>query len=793
MFEQVCASSDKGLTSTQVKQRQEAGAVNVLPGGLTSSVGKILLRNIFTLFNFINLALAVLLIAVGEPKNALFAIVAVINTIVSVFQELRAKRTLDTLSILGKGSATVVREGARITISPDEIVPDDIVCLSLGDQIYADATVLESESLDVDESQLSGESSAVHKQAGDKLLSGSFVTAGSATSRVTAVGADSYASALTIEAKEMKAKKSQLMRVLTGIIRVLTFVIVPLGALLYLVKVLAGATKASALLGTAAAMTGMIPQGLVLLTGLTLMVGAVSLSRRKALVQSLYSIETLARSDVLCLDKTGTITDGTLKFEELICLDGTSAEVASSALARLCATLQDANTTALALRKAFPFDGEGAPATMKAPFSSARKWSGASFAECGSIVMGAPDFVFPDTAAPISADVDRLVAEGYRVLCLATSAQGLTEGEQMQLPEGLRGLALVVLSDTIRKDAPDTFRYLKEQGMAIKVLSGDDPRAVSAIARRAGLEGADLALDMSQLAGDADLSRAVEDYTVYGRVSPHQKRNMVRALQQDGHVVCMTGDGVNDVLAMKEADCGVAMLGGSSAARSVCDFVLMSENFSAMVNILNEGRRVINNIESVSALYLVKTIYSVLLTLIFIFLPLAYPFEPIQMTAVTALVIGIPTFLLAFRPDKRKPEGRFVDGLLKRSLPAALAVVLAVLAVQVTQARSALSAAQASTICAFLIGAIGFAVLFVVARPLNRLITLMLGLLVVAFLALFFVGGRIATLFSLTGLLSINAWTWAPLLCASLATFWALKLIVDVIIDRNVSKVAQGD
>jgi len=784
-FERINPPVSKGLTSGEVKLRTDAGAVNTVSGGLTPSVAQILRKNIFTLFNFINASLALLLIAAGEPKNALFVGVALFSTIISAFQELRAKRTLDKLSILRKGKVTVIRDGAETAIEPEELVSDDIVRLSAGDQAYADAVIVESDGLEVNESLLTGEADNASKRAGDTVLSGSFAAAGAAFARITAVGAGSYASALTAEAKKVKTKKSQLVRMLNGIIRILMFVIIPFGALLFYTETRSGIGRTEAILSAAAAMTGMIPQGLVLLTGVTLAVGAVSLSRRKALAQSLYSIETLARTDVLCLDKTGTMTDGTLAFEELIPQEGFSGDDARTALARLNAALKDNNATALALRSAFPPADSEITAAVTIPFSSERKWSGAYFENIGSLILGAPGFVFPGQTFEAA---QQPLAEGFRVLCLACSPERMRE--YGKLPGGLLCMALVILSDNMRADAPDTFRFFTEQGMALKVISGDDPQAAAAVAARAGIPGAGKAIDMSVFDGNSNLSQTAEAYTVFGRVSPRQKRDLVRALRQNGHVACMTGDGVNDVLAMKEADCSVAMAGGSSAAGGASDFVLMSSDFSAMVQVMNEGRRVINNIEKVSALYLVRTIYSVILAIIYIFLPFSYPFIPVQMTVVNALAVGIPTFFLALRADTRKPEGKFIEGVLKNSLPAALTAVIMVLSVQVLQIRLALSAETASTICVFLIGMVGFAVLGIISRPINFLTGFMLGLLAGAYFALFTVVNYIREIFSLESILSINALLYVPLLFAGFCLFAILRGIICLVIGKTRGKSA---
>ncbi len=744
-----------GLTTEQVRQRIAAGAVNTQPDGLTPSVGKIFRKNILTLFNLINATLAVLLIVVRKPENALFIIIAVCNTALGIFQELRSKRTLDKLAILGKHTVTVMRDGKPVPVDQSELVLDDVVYLSSGEQICADAVILESEGLEVNEALLTGEADNIRKNENDSVLSGSFVTAGNACARLTAVGGKSFATALTVEAKKLKTKTSRLMRTLKAIIRTLTIIIIPVGALLFYTQYHLDKDIQEAVVSAAAGMTGMIPQGLVMLTGVTMTVSALSLARRKALVQSLSSIETLARADVLCLDKTGTITDGTLSFEELLPMEGFTEEDARAAMADLLTALRDDNATAKALREHFK-GARTAQATHNVPFSSARKWSGATFGGRGSLVMGAPAFIFRRGDEPFFERVRELSAQGFRVLCLACSEQGL---HNETLPGDLRCMALLTLSDSVRFNAPDTFRFFAEQGVTLKVISGDDPLTVSHIAAKAGIAGAERVVDMSQVKG-TDFSRIAEDAVVFGRVSPAQKRDLLKAMKANGHTTCMTGDGVNDVLAMKESDCSVAMVNGSAAARDASDFVLMSSDFSAMINVLNEGRRVINNIERVAALFLLQTSYATLLSLIFTFLPFPYPYQPLQMTPVNMLTVGVPSFFLALRVNFRKPENRFIKGILELSVPAALTVVLNVLIIQLAGVLFDLTQQETATMHLFLIGIVGFALIYRIAQPLNKAMILMMSLLGVVYLCVFIFGGWY---FELTGLFTRNAFFYLPL------------------------------
>lgn len=756
-FERVTADIKKGLNADQVRIRTEAEASNVQPEGLTPSVSRIVLKNTLTLFNIINVFLAVVIALVGRIENTLFLGIAVCNTAMGIVQELRAKKTLDKLSVLAQTRVSVVRDGKTVAVSQDGVVLDDIVYLKAGDQICADGVVVQAGGLEADESLLTGETDRIPKKNGDTVLSGSYVTGGHGWAKTTAVGADNYANALTAEAKKGKKNKSKLLQALNIIIRVLTVVIIPLGLLLFYANYTRGEEIQHAVLGAAAAMTGMIPGGLVLLTGITLTVGALNLARRKALVQSLPSIETLARVDVLCLDKTGTITDGAMVFERMEPQRGVRPERAEQAVAELMAALGDDNPTAKILRNTFGESAEWA-VTAAVPFHSDRKWSGATFEGVGSYVLGAPNIVFSGAAGPFLQQANRYAAQGFRVLCLAASPWPLREE---RLPEELRCEALLLLSDSLREDAADTFGYFADEGVTLKVISGDNPRTVSAVAKKAGLSGSDAALDMNTVAEGADYTAFVDEYTVFGHVTPQQKAELIRALQKNGHTTCMTGDGVNDILAMREADCSVAMVGGSSAARSACDFVLLSQNFSAMKGVLREGRRVINNIERVAPLYLVITIFSVLFSLLYTFLPFPYPYAPLQMTPINAFTVGIPTFFLALRPIYDRPAGRLFSNIFEHAFPAALTIVFNTLYIQLAGVLFELSWEETSTMTVFLAGVVGFFLLFRIARPYTRGVKVLLAVLVAGFVLLFTLFGRY---FVLGSLFTRNAFFYLPLL-----------------------------
>ena len=782
-FARINADAHTGLTEEQIRVRREAGAVNEAPKGVTPSLSSIVRRNVFTLFNTINLALAVLIVLVGHSRNAIFFFVAVCNTFMGIVQEIRAKRTLDKLAILSEGPVKAVRSGRTVQLSQRDIVLDDILLLSSGEQIYADATVLVSNGLEVNESLLTGEPDNVAKPLGSQLLSGSYVAAGGAYARVTAVGASSYANALAVEAKSVKRQQTPMMTAINRIIRVLSFIIIPLGALLFLTRWRDGVPNA--ILGAAAAMIGMIPEGLVLLTGVALTIGSLRLARASALVQTLPGIETLARTDIICLDKTGTITDGTLTLFDIIPVSGvreikteTKGEIAAKAeiaadtvtdtaaviearseaaeaLREMLCALSEDNPVSVAVLTAIGHSGEW-PVDARAPFSSERKWSGVSFTRKGSYILGAPDVLISGAASGVivsdeSPGVPRAVieshtGEGRRVLCLAHSENPLSG---VKLPDDLAVIAVVVLTDSLRPEAAATFKFFADEGVGLKVISGDDPLTVSSIAEKAGIEGSSRYIDMSGV-GDPETGpgetpahqsymEIASQYTVFGRTSPRQKKALVRALKQSGHTVCMTGDGVNDVLAMKEADCSIAMRTGSGAARSAGDFVLMSSDFSAMKQILYEGRRVINNIETVSALYLIKTIYSTILSLVYLFMPAPYPFEPVQVTPINVFTVGVPSFFLTLRKNFEKPKGRFAANILAYSLPAAIVIVTNILIIHIFGLFMELLPEERGLMRIIATGAAGFYTLFMLSRPYGRWLMLFIAYVAVfsACLALF--------------------------------------------------------
>ena len=721
-----------GLTDEQVNERIEQGKVNADENPNTRTYKQIVRENTLTFFNFLNLVLLILVLMVGSYKNAFFVGIIIINTLIGIAQEIRAKKTIDKLAILTAKKSIVIREGKKWTVPTEDLVLDDLVCLKTGDQVPADAKVLEG-SVEVNESLLTGESDNLPKNVGDELFSGSFVTSGEACCQIIHVGKDNYAAQITSEAKEFKRHNSELKNSLNAILKVISIIIVPLGALLFYKQYyVVGNTFKDSIVSMVAGVLGMIPEGLVLLTSVALTLGALVLANKKTLVQELYCIETLARVDTLCLDKTGTITEGTMCVErvepwseasenndtdEIPTEDEDEPDLheIENMMANLMYVLKDQNATIDALRKRFPAKSS---MTLEhiVPFSSDRKYSGAVFEDNGTYLMGAAQFLFPEGREDILDVCQNYAEEGLRVLVLAHSTQ-MAEGTE--LPENLEPAALLLLTDVIREEAPDTLQFFDSQEVDLKVISGDDPVTVSAIAKRAGLKNAENYVDATTLETEEQLEEAVAKYSVFGRVTPQQKKEMVQALQKQGHTVAMTGDGVNDVLALKEADCSIAMAQGSDAAKNIANVVLLDSNFASMPHIVNQGRRVVNNIRTAASMFLIKTMFSVMLSLLTIFFGNAYPFEPIQMSLISACAVGIPTFLLAQENNYDKIDHTFLRHVFLNAFPAALTITSCVFAVMLVCQNVYHSNDMLSTACVLVTGWNYMAALKTVYAPLN--------------------------------------------------------------------------
>lgn len=748
---------ENGLSDVQVQQRMQAGKVNRDTSVPTKSIGRIIRDNACTLFNLINAVLAAAVLLVGSYKNLLFLGVVFCNLVIGTVQEIRAKRTVDKLSLLSAAGAHVIRGGKKRTVPLEEVVLDDILELTSGGQIAADC-VIRSGECEVNESLVTGEADPIHKTAGDTLLSGSYLVSGRCRAQVEHVGADNYIATISAGAKQLKRAQSAIMDALNRIIRFVSIMIIPVGALLFLKQLsIDGNTLSQAVVSTTAALIGMIPEGLVLLTSSVLAVSVIRLSRHRVLVQELYCIEALARVDVLCLDKTGTITEGRMELHDVVPLGEGSRLQAEQALGALAGVQDDGGPTMDAVRRRYP-SASGWSAVQTVPFSSEKKWSGATFAGRGTYVLGAPEFVLRGNIGAVEPAMARYTREN-RVLLLAHADGGFVGRD---LPEGLRPLALILIRDVIRPQAPDTLRYFAEQGVGLKVISGDNMHTVSAIARRAGLEGADCCVDASTLKTDEELAAAAERYTVFGRVSPMQKQQLIRALKAQGHTVAMTGDGVNDVLALREADCSVAMASGSDAARNVAQLVLLDSRFDAMPQVVAEGRRTINNIQRSASLFLVKTIYATLLAVLFLLIPLPYPFMPIQLTLTSVFTIGIPSFVLALEPNRERVKGDFLRNVISKAVPGAVTIVFNVLVVSAAAFLLDIPQQQISTMCVMLTGFTGFLLVFRICLPFNPLRIALFAVIV---------GGFTLCVFFLHSLFSLVPLPWmqltALLICAA--------------------------
>lgn len=706
-----------GLSLREVEERRRQGLSNVNTDVKTKTLGQIVAGHALTLFNALNLALMLALALVGSFKNMLFMGVVLSNTAIGIFQEIRSKRMVDKLAIVVSNKARVIREGRETEIGIEEIVRDDLIHLSRGNQIPADCRIVRGDCY-MNESLITGEADLIEKAEGDELLSGSFVASGDCLAQVIHVGKENYAAQISSEAKKVKVVNSEIMTTLKTIIRYISIVIVPLGVVLFYNQyTIPGATLTAAVVNTVAALIGMIPEGLMLLTSSVLAVSVIRLARSKVLVQQLYCIETLARVDVLCLDKTGTITCDDMQVTEVIPLPETSEAELKKAFRSIAVSSRDGGSTIEALRHYF-HEGEAWKALQVVDFSSEKKWSGARYENGVTYVVGAGEMVLGRQYAALQERIRNKIGTN-RVLVMAKSTQGFRE--KNELPEELQPMGFLLIQDKIREEAPDTIRYFTEQGVRLKVISGDGIETVSQIARKAGIPEAEQAVNARTLESDEQLADAAERYQVFGRVTPMQKQKLIQALKAKGHTVAMTGDGVNDVLALREADCSVAMAGGSDAARNVAQLVLTDNNFSSMPKVVDEGRRSINNIQRSASLFLVKTLFSICIGFLFVFLDMRYPFQPIQMTFISAFTIGIPSFVLALQPNKERIQGHFFYNVVIRAVAGGVTMAFGVMMTYGVEAFLHLTYAQTSTIVVLLTAVTGIFFLIRVARPFNAI------------------------------------------------------------------------
>lgn len=737
----ITTDMEKGLTADEVQQRIDSGKINGDQNVKTKSVAQILRENIVTFFNFIFIVFAVLICFFIDSSekfltivgNFGFLILIVFNALVGIVQELRAKHTIDKLSLISAPKAVVIRDGEQKEIAVKDIVLDDITVLASGSQICADSFVVEG-SIEVNESLITGEPDAILKNVGDKIMSGSFVVSGNAKAQVEHVGMDNFATKISAGAKYFKKPNSEIWRSLMFIVKVMATILVPMGVMLFCVKYFAQENPEQAekiittlfgykinqylsttVLGTVATLIGMIPSGLVALSSTVFCVSVIRLSRHKTLAQDLYCIETLARVDVLCLDKTGTITEGTMDVNSIEPVKNREIAEIKQIIKNVTSALEDNNATINALRSYVADIDVSCTAEQIVPFSSARKWSGARINGV-SYVIGAPEFVFKKKTKTLEKTTEEMAKKGYRVMVVASSKNKFADSE---LPSALKLESFIYITDKIRAEAPDTLRFFKHEGVTVKVISGDNPETVRAVAMRAGLEDCDNIIDMSTLTTEEEVYDAATKYTIFGRVLPDQKLMLVKALKKAGHTVAMTGDGVNDVLALKEADCSVAMASGSDAAKNVSSLVLLDSNFSSMPRVVAEGRRSINNLERSAALYIMKTVYNTLLALLFMVVTVPLPFTPQNLTIMGAVTIGMPSVVLALEPNADRVTGMFLPKVLSNALPGGITVMLGAIAVILCNRffLTNLTDAQSQTVFIWVITFVGFLLLFKVSLP----------------------------------------------------------------------------
>ena len=730
--ERIFPDPKMGLTAAQAADLLEQGLGNEMVESNAKSTRQIIRENTLTFFNLVFAVLAGLLILAGDFKDITFLIIAAVNSVIGIIQQLRSRATLEKLSLISESRVKVVRDGQLGTVPVHKLVREDIVELGAGDQIPADGPVTSGQ-VTVNEALITGEADPITKDVGDELLSGSFVVSGKCRARLDRVGAASYAARLSLEAKaDQGVGRSEMMKSLDRLIRFIGFALIPIGAALFYNELMVQGNEFSeAVPSVVAALIGMIPEGLYLLTSVALAVSVMRLAQRKTLVHELAAVETLAHVDVLCVDKTGTVTQPEMTVQEIVPLDEErcpAAKIEDILNAYYQAADAD-NDTARAMAERFHKSSVW-QVERTVPFTSANKWSAVVFRSYGAYAVGAPEFIMKTRYADLEHMITPYQEQGCRVLLLARCGNASMEG-------GLTGpvepLALAVITNPIRKEAPETFRYFAQQGVAVKVISGDNPSTVSAVAVQAGIQGAERFVDAATLKEPSDYARAVRDYNVFGRVTPDQKRKLVKALQKAGHTVAMTGDGVNDVLALKDADCGIAMASGSEAACQVAQVVLLDSNFASMPEVVQEGRRVINNIQRSAALYLVKNIMSLFLSLITLFAGFPYPFVPIQLTLISALTIGAPSFVLALEPNHELVRGRFMTNVLRRALPGGLANVMLMIFLELFTFAFAFERVTLSTLATVIMGEVGLLVLYYISKPLDWKRWTLLGVMSAAF------------------------------------------------------------
>lgn len=768
---------ENGLSNSEVKQRIKEGKVNYDTTTPSKSIKQILVENTCTLFNFINIVLGIAIIVVGSYKNLLFLGVVICNTLISTVQEIRAKKIVDKLSVISSSKAKVIRDGKETEIHIDNIVLDDLIIYELGNQIVADSKIVSGE-CEVNESFITGEAKTIFKKEGDTLLSGSFIVSGNVKAKVIHVGLDNYTSVISHDAKQMKKEvNSEIMRSLNKIVKYVSIALVPIGLLLLLRQFsIDGNTTQNAVTSVVAALIAMIPEGLILLVSTVLAISVLRLSKYNVLVQDLYSLETLARVDTLCLDKTGTITEGKMEVVDVLPINGHVVNEVDNALEIISTNLNDKNPTFKAINEKY-----GNTSNIKAiktiPFSSDRKYSGVTLKN-ESYVMGAPEFILGDKINDYSKQIDELSIENRVLVLIKTSTI-----KKNVLPQNVEPLAFILIRDKLRKEAVKTLRYFMDNDVDVKVISGDSVSTVRNVAKAVGIK-VNGVFDAREINEETDLNLVVEENTIFGRVKPDQKRMLISSLKHNGHVVAMTGDGVNDVLALKESDCGVAMNDGADAARNVAEIVLLDSNFDSMPKIVGEGRRTINNVERSATLFLSKTIYASLLALLFLFINYTYPFIPIQMTLINSLTIGIPAFVLALEPNRSRVKGKFFINVISKAIPSGITTVVNILILVFVASILNIPNEQTSTIAVIITAYTAILLIYRISKPLNLLRKSLLILITLILLLMILTPvGR--SVFSLVWLTPNSLLILLPLMYVSTRLFKLLSNLLSMIIKKK--------
>lgn len=774
-----------GLSTQQVETRKQEKLVNNTKQKTSKSYFRIFFDNIFTFFNLLWLAIFIALAVVHSYDNLLFIIVILFNTGIAIFQEIRSKRTVEKLSLITAPTITVVRDGKEIEILANEIVLDDIMVLSSGNQIPADCKILDGK-VDVNESLLTGESNAIKKSCGDELLAGSFLTSGKCYAQAMKVGNDNYIQSLAKEAKKFKQPNSNLFKDLNRIIKGIGLFILPIGALVFCNNFLWAKTAtgeaassvgnvAESVSSTCGSLVGMIPAGMFLLISVALTVGVIRLSQKKTLVQDIYSIEMLARSNVLCLDKTGTITDGTMSVKQVKCYGQATEELIKNAIASQLAVQPTQNATSRALTKHFGADAVYS-VSQNIEFSSDRKYTATSFGKDGTYVIGANEYIKAKISKEIENDIKLSANEGYRVLTVAHSKKEIS-GEK--LPSDLEVVAIILIEDTIRKDAEKTIKWFKDNGVEIKIISGDDPQTVSNIASKVGVAGSEKYINLEGVSLE-EVKKLAKQYTVFGRVSPEQKHAIIKSLKED-HVVAMTGDGVNDTLALKEADCSIAMADGSEVARNISHLVLLNSNFSSLPSVVEEGRRVINNVQKSSTLFFMKTVLAILLSVFCVAIQIKYPFYPKNMFLLELFVIGIPSFFLALQPNKDIIKGNFIGYVLKHGIPYGLMMFANVMTVTLLWKFNILTPSENQTLTTLIVTISGYLNLVSLCIPFTKYKSLIVS---GSAICLTVIGGIIPKFFGIINV-SPNVWKLAIILSLATSTIHLISLNIKLLINKR--------